>query len=56
MGRPGTLVDEEGAFRLELVKLPPDFEFREVVLEIVLVAGRGSVGKLAGSTRFFAGG
>ena len=55
MDLPGTLVDEEGAFCLELVKLPTYFEFREVVLEIGLVVGCGPAKKLAGSARFFAG-
>ena len=56
MERPGTFVDEETALRLELEKLPPDFEFREVVLEIGLADGCLPSKKLAGSVRFFAGG
>jgi len=55
VGLPGTLIDEEEAVCLELVKLPPDFEFREVVLEIGLVVGCGPSKKLGGIKRFFAG-
>ena len=50
------LINEDEAFCLELPGVPKDLELREAVFERVLAFGCGPFGKLAGSTRFFAGG